>query len=41
VVDHLANLCKDNPGVDRDAVHTQTIERVLDFFARTLPSKTL
>ncbi|MGF6602625.1 putative dienelactone hydrolase [Paraburkholderia sp. GAS448] len=40
-VDHLANLCKDNPGVDRDAVHTQSIERVLDFFARTLPSKTL
>lgn len=26
VVDHLANLCKDNPGVDRDAVHTQSIE---------------
>lgn len=37
LVDRLANICKDNPGVDRDAVHAQTAERALDFFAAALP----
>jgi len=37
VVEHLAMICKDAPGVDRAAVHAQTAERVRDFFAATLP----
>ena len=41
VVDHLATLCKDPAGVDRDAVHAQTIDWALGFFASTLPAKPL
>ncbi|CAE6722284.1 hypothetical protein R69927_01265 [Paraburkholderia domus] len=37
-VEHLATICKDNPGVDRDAIHAQTAQRALDFFAATLPA---
>ncbi|AXL49479.1 peptidase [Paraburkholderia caffeinilytica] len=37
-VERLATLCKDNPGVDRDAVHAQTAQRAIDFFAATLPA---
>ncbi|MFM0276711.1 peptidase [Paraburkholderia sediminicola] len=38
VVEHLARICKDNPGVDRDAVHAQTAQRAIDFFATALPA---
>ncbi|MGA7780866.1 MAG: alpha/beta fold hydrolase [Paraburkholderia sp.] len=41
VVDQLAGLCKDPPGVDREAVHAQTIDWALGFFASTLPAKPL
>ncbi|MFM0075124.1 peptidase [Paraburkholderia sediminicola] len=37
-VEHLATICKDNPGVDRDAIHAQTAQRAIDFFATTLPA---
>ncbi|MGN8062607.1 alpha/beta hydrolase family protein [Ralstonia sp. 22111] len=37
---HVPVLCKDNPGVDRDAVHAQAVRRALDFFAATLPGQT-
>lgn len=37
----LASICKDLPGVDRDSVHTQTIDQALDFFKQTMPAKTL
>ena len=33
---HLPLLCLDNAGVDRDAIHDQTVRRALMFFARTL-----
>jgi hypothetical protein len=35
-VDRLAIYCKDGPGVDRDAVHAQTLERVRPFFIHAL-----
>ncbi|WP_268963881.1 hypothetical protein [Paraburkholderia haematera] len=35
-MERLATICKDNPGVDRDAVHAQTAKRALDFFATAL-----
>jgi predicted dienelactone hydrolase len=38
-VDQVASLCKDGPGVDRDAIHAQTVARALTFFSDTLPSK--
>lgn len=38
VVEHLAAICRDNPGVDRDAIHTRTVEQVREFFAATLPA---
>ncbi|MFM0204849.1 peptidase [Paraburkholderia fungorum] len=38
VVERLAGICKDNPGVDRDAIHAQTAQRAVDFFAATLPA---
>ncbi|MFT4067139.1 alpha/beta hydrolase family protein [Paraburkholderia sp.] len=38
VVEHLAMICKDGPGVDRAAVHAQTAARVRGFFAATLPA---
>ncbi|MBU7438325.1 alpha/beta hydrolase family protein [Paraburkholderia fungorum] len=38
VMDRLATICKDNPGVDRDAVHAQTAQRAIDFFAAALPA---
>ena len=41
VADELAHICNDPPGVDRDAVHTQTIEQALGFFRQTLPAKAL
>jgi predicted dienelactone hydrolase len=41
VVDPLASICKDPAGVDRDAVHAQTIDWALGFFANTLPAKAL
>ncbi|CAE6733155.1 alpha/beta hydrolase family protein [Paraburkholderia aspalathi] len=37
-VEHLASMCMDNPGVDRDAIHAQTAQRAIDFFAATLPA---
>jgi hypothetical protein len=33
-------LCKDNPGVDRDAVHAEAVRRALDFFGAALPGQT-
>ncbi|HEY2023821.1 alpha/beta hydrolase family protein [Paraburkholderia sp.] len=38
VVEHLALICKDAPGVDRAAVHAQTAARVRDFFTAALPA---
>ena len=35
-VDRLVIYCKDGPGVDRDAVHAQTLERVRAFFIHAL-----
>jgi predicted dienelactone hydrolase len=35
-VDRLAIYCKDGPGVDRDAVHAQTLERARTFFIHAL-----
>lgn len=39
VVESLALYCKDNPGVDRAAIHAQTIDRARAFFAKALPVK--
>ncbi|SDH78924.1 alpha/beta hydrolase family protein [Paraburkholderia phenazinium] len=36
VVERLARICQDPPGVDRDAIHTQASQTALDFFSRTL-----
>ena len=36
---HVPLLCKDNSGVDRDAVHAQAVRRALDFFGATLPAQ--
>jgi predicted dienelactone hydrolase len=36
VVDQLAIVCTDGPGVDRDAIHEQTAHRILDFFDQAL-----
>jgi predicted dienelactone hydrolase len=38
VAERLANICIDHPGVDRDEVHEQAVERALDFFQTTLPA---
>ncbi len=38
-VDLRAWICKDNSGVDRDAVHAQAIERARAFFAAALAAK--
>jgi predicted dienelactone hydrolase len=38
-VDLRPFICKDNPGIDRDAVHAQAIERARGFFATALPAK--
>lgn len=35
-VDRLPLICKDGPGVDRDAVHARTAARAVAFFDRTL-----
>lgn len=35
-VERLARICKDGPGVDRDAVHALAAREVLAFFARNL-----
>jgi len=32
-------VCKDNPGVDRAAIHARTIDLAIGFFAQTLPGK--
>lgn len=37
---HVPLLCKDNPGVDRDAVHAEAVRRALDFFGAALPGQT-
>ncbi|MFM0502546.1 alpha/beta hydrolase family protein [Paraburkholderia caffeinilytica] len=37
-MEHLATICKDSPDVDRDAIHAQTAQRAIDFFAATLPA---
>jgi len=29
-------LCKDNPGIDREAIHAQTIERAIAFLTKTV-----
>ncbi|NYH27875.1 alpha/beta hydrolase family protein [Paraburkholderia bryophila] len=39
VAKRLAHICRDNPGVDRDAVHAKTAAQAIDFFAATLPAK--
>jgi predicted dienelactone hydrolase len=38
VVEHLARICADNPGVERDAIHARAAERAADFFAVNLPA---
>ncbi|WP_168790357.1 alpha/beta hydrolase family protein [Paraburkholderia aromaticivorans] len=39
VVAHLAGICQDGPGVDRDAVHALAADRAIRFFAATLPAR--
>jgi predicted dienelactone hydrolase len=39
VVAHLAGICEDGPGVDRDAVHALAADRAIRFFAATLPAR--
>ncbi|MFM0736129.1 alpha/beta hydrolase [Paraburkholderia xenovorans] len=36
--ERLATICKDASGVDREAIHAQTIGLARDFFAATLPA---
>ena len=36
MVERLATLCKDAPGVDREAIHQEAIDRARAFFAGTL-----
>jgi predicted dienelactone hydrolase len=36
-VEHLAMICKDHPGVDRDAIHARTATQAVEFFGGTLP----
>lgn len=38
VVEHLAMVCKDEPGVDREAIHARTAAQAVEFFAGTLPA---
>ncbi|EDZ98459.1 putative lipoprotein signal peptide [Burkholderia sp. H160] len=38
VMERLAEICKDGPGVDRAAIHARTAAQVRDFFAATLPA---
>lgn len=35
--ERLAMICKDSPGVDRDAIHARTAAQAVEFFAGTLP----
>jgi predicted dienelactone hydrolase len=37
VVARLAGICRDGPGIDRDAVHALAADRAIRFFAATLP----
>jgi predicted dienelactone hydrolase len=37
-VERLAMICKDHPGVDRDAVPARTVAQAIEFFAGTLPA---
>ena len=39
-IPHLPLLCRDNAGVDRDAVHAQAVRRAVDFFGATLQGQT-
>ena len=39
LADQAGAICNDGPGVDRDAVHAQTVERALAFFKDTLPAR--
>ncbi|TDY21699.1 putative dienelactone hydrolase [Paraburkholderia sp. BL6665CI2N2] len=39
VVARLAGICRDGPGVDRDAVHALAADRAIRFFAATLPAR--
>jgi predicted dienelactone hydrolase len=34
--EHSAGPCRDNPGVDREAIHAQTIDRAVAFFGKAL-----
>lgn len=36
-VERVPRVCKDAPGIDRDAIHAQVIDQALKFFATTLP----
>ncbi|WP_233805467.1 alpha/beta hydrolase family protein [Paraburkholderia sp. HP33-1] len=38
VMERLAPVCKDGPGVDRAAIHARTAAQVRDFFAATMPA---
>ncbi|MEW6345149.1 MAG: peptidase [Paraburkholderia sp.] len=40
VVEQLARICQDPPGVDRDAIHMQASDAALDFFSHTLAAST-
>ncbi|MGF6651961.1 putative dienelactone hydrolase [Paraburkholderia youngii] len=39
LMERLAPICKDGPGVDRAAIHARTAAQVRDFFAATLPAR--
>jgi predicted dienelactone hydrolase len=38
VAERLADICVDHPDVDRDKVHEEAVERVMDFFQMALPT---
>jgi predicted dienelactone hydrolase len=40
MADRMTLRCNDGPGVDRDAVHAQTVAQALAFFGNTLPAQT-
>jgi predicted dienelactone hydrolase len=39
VMDRLAAICRDAPGVNREVIHQETAERAIGFFAETLNDK--
>ena len=37
-VERLAHVCKDDPVVDRDAIHARAAQQAANFFAANLPA---